>query len=496
MIKKVLICILAVVLSLIFLDPFNSYFSQDDFFHLRQVMDKTLTDIPSIFAPSNELGYAFYRPISREFYNFIMYKIFGLSSLPFHIVNILLILINGFLLYKLVILLMKNTKAALIACILYLFNAIHSVELYYLSSVQTLLATTFTLFALIFFKQYLKYRKKIFNIYSLLFFALALSSHESAIVFVPLVVVFNYLAFQGKLQIFNLWKFAKNQLLILLPFLIIVLFRMIIYLFFTGLPEDDVYKPSINIKNMINILSWYIIWSFNFPEILVDFVGSKFALNPNFLRWYGEYIKITFSLLTLLILILFSLCIKYRKKLFKDSNFLFFIAAYIIAISPFLMFPNHKFVYYLSLPSIFFSAILGAVLACVPYKNIIKKVFLILFISAFIFTSWQTTKLNKMTYWAAKRAEAARFILSDVKRIYPHPNLGSQFYIKNDPEYPFIAKEWGTSSNQAFFILSGSDAFQLLYRDPTIKVYYENVDNLFEVNKSEPLLPYVAKFPY
>ena len=62
----------------------------------------------------------------------------------------------------------------------------------------------------------------------------------------------------------------------------------------------------------------------------------------------------------------------------------------------------------------------------------------------------------------------------------PTPILpkGSVVYFINDPAYPYVAKEWGGSSKQASIILSGSDALQLLYKDPTLKVFYEDLDGV------------------
>ena len=110
--------------------------------------------------------------------------------------------------------------------------------------------------------------------------------------------------------------------------------------------------------------------------------------------------------------------------------------------------------------------------------------------------SFQTKEINKITYWAAKRAEAAKFIINTTKEKFPKVIEGQIFYIKNDPNYPVISKEWGSSSKQAFYILSGSDAFKLLYNDPKIKVYFEDMDNregklkLDQVNILQPKFPY------
>src|SRR3990167_10367730 len=98
--RDLFFAVLLVELVALFLsDSLFSYFSQDDFFHLRTIMDKSLSSIPSFFI-SEQKEYAFYRPLSRETYNLLMYRLFGLNSLIFHLVNFTLIILNGWLLFK------------------------------------------------------------------------------------------------------------------------------------------------------------------------------------------------------------------------------------------------------------------------------------------------------------------------------------------------------------------------------------------------------------
>src|SRR3990167_10853922 len=154
--RDLFFAVLLVELVALFLsDSLFSYFSQDDFFHLRTIMDKSLSSIPSFFI-SEQKEYAFYRPLSRETYNLLMYQLFGLNSLIFHLVNFTLIILNGWLIFKFCKLLINKLVISLIALVLYLFSAVHNIELYYLASFQTLISTTFILSGLICYLNYLK----------------------------------------------------------------------------------------------------------------------------------------------------------------------------------------------------------------------------------------------------------------------------------------------------------------------------------------------------
>ncbi len=84
----------------------------------------------------------------------------------------------------------------------------------------------------------------------------------------------------------------------------------------------------------------------------------------------------------------------------------------------------------------------------------------------------------------------------DIKTTYPNPGQGSLYYIKDDPGYPVLAKEWGITSKQTFYILSGSDALKLLYRARAISVHFERVGPLpAEIDRTK-IVSYTAKFPY
>src|SRR3990167_3396555 len=136
----------ALLLSVLLVTALNwaalaAYFSQDDFFHLNAVFDKRLNDIPLFFLSRQE-GYAFYRPLSRETYNLLMYKAFGLQPLPFHLVNLSLISIIGLLTFLLIKKILNNQTVSWFSLIIFSISSIHNTELYYLSSVQLLFATT------------------------------------------------------------------------------------------------------------------------------------------------------------------------------------------------------------------------------------------------------------------------------------------------------------------------------------------------------------------
>lgn len=483
---------LAIILSLLplllFLSislnvSFNSYFSQDDFYHLRTIMDKNISDIPLFFIKREE-GQTFYRPLSRETYNLLMYKLYGLNPVPFHLVSLSLILVNIFSIFWLVKILTGKTLGGYFTATIYSLSSVHNIELYYLASIQNLLMSTLALLSIIFLVKFLKEKSLNSYLASILLFLLALFCHESAVTISGIIFLIILLKSSN----------PKIKLTFSLPFLIFCLLFILSIWNQSNLPIQQVYQPIFQIKSVLNTLGWFVLWSFGLPEILVDFIKPGLVLKSEFIVWYGYFARIVFPCLFYTIVGILFMIFKFRKRIL-NRNLLLFITFFLISISPFLFFPQHKFIYYLSFPIVWFSAALGLILALIWKTSLYYKVIALSVLISFIVVSYQTIGLNSKTYWAAKRAKSAEALVYQLRLDHPAVKKGSIFYIMDDPNYPFISKEWGTSSKQAFYILSGSDAVQLLYRDPSIKVYFESIGIPKNLN-SNRLISFTAKFPY
>lgn len=471
---------------LLFLNPLRSYFSQDDFFHLRIIMDKNIGDIPSFFVNRLE-GQTFYRPISRETYNLVMYKLFGLNPLPFHIVNFGLILLNLLFMSKLIRNLTSSPAIVFFSGLIFSISSVHSIEIYYLPSIQTLLSTSLALLAIIFFTNFIQAGNFNYYLASILFYCLALFNHESAIILPGILFLYTLL-----FKKFDIKKLA----LLITPYLAIGMTFLLSTPSITDLPEQAVYRPTFQLNRIFNTLGWYIMWSLGAPEMLVDFIGPRLALKIEFITWYGHYAKVVFPLLFFISSLLFLMMWSLKNKILKNKLLIFFTLSFFVSTSPFVFFPQHKFVYYLSLSNTWFCAALGVILAVSWKSGRIYKAFTLLIIFFFIIISYQTINLNAITYWAAKRAKAAEVLIAQFREEYPKPGTGTVFYIIDDPDYPDISKEWGTSSRQAFYILSGSDALKLLYNDSSIRAYYQANGNLpSDIDKTK-IIKFTAKFPY
>ena len=96
-------------------------------------------------------------------------------------------------------------------------------------------------------------------------------------------------------------------------------------------------------------------------------------------------------------------------------------------------------------------------------------------------------------YWAASRGKVAEKLITRVSNEYPALPTGSAIYFKNDPSYPFVAEEWGGTSKQAAFVLNNEDALKLFYKDPTIRVFYEDLGGVSQEFPKDKIITVVAK---
>lgn len=494
MVKKLVpVALIFLTVFLLYRPALLIYFSQDDFFHFKlgQTGDGFWSFIRLFgFYPFEERGIAFYRPVFREALFNLFYSLFGLNSLPFrvfafllHFTNILLVLI----------LIQKISHSRLIAFFATFFFGIASANvatLYYLAGgIQALGMTFFLLLSVMFFWDWLKKGVWGRKIASFAFFLLALASHEQAVV-IPFLfsgVVFLQMPIRKGLRyiVKELW-----------PFFVILALFVYLDLAVIGLSKgEQEYSLIFSVKRAINSLTWYGGWALGLPEMLIDFVQPGLKLNPSLMRYWGDYFSIIFLMFFVSIaLIVVSLtCASLR-----DKRFWFFVLWFVGAMGPVIFLPFHKSTYYLypALPA--FWAAVGWIIFSSWFRTRERHPFVsggvLGAVGAAVFVlSATSTRLGETTYWAATRGRIAQKLILQTKETYPTLPRGAVVYFLNDPNYPYVAREWGGTSKQASFILNGSDALQLLYRDSSLKVYYEDLGGLIPDAVSDNVYRLIAR---
>ena len=105
-----------------------------------------------------------------------------------HLVNILLHLLNGGLVYIITIKLFKLNWVANLTAIVFLLHPLQIESVGWISELKTVLSATFLLIGLIHYLKYLQHSKQKYYLFTLLFFCLSCLSKPSAVVF-PLILI-------------------------------------------------------------------------------------------------------------------------------------------------------------------------------------------------------------------------------------------------------------------------------------------------------------------
>ena len=470
--------ILFILVGFLYYPILSVYFSHDDFFHFKiSQTNGSISDFINLFGfhSLEERGIAFYRPIFREVLFNVLYLLFGLNHLPFRILSLVIHFVNITLVYILMEKLFQRRELSFFTAFFFGITAANVGSLYYLAGgVQALGATMFMLATVILFWEWLESQNIRFFIYSFFTFLISLGSHELAVV-TPLLLFGLSLA-KGEL----FWKSVQRIVLFFMVVAVFLYFDFTRIGFSTG---EQQYQLTFSPKAIFNSLAWYTAWALGIPEMFIDFVGPKLTLNPNLMKFWGDYTAGIFFFGGIAVT-LFAACLIYalRGRVLGGRRFLFLLFWFPIALSPVILLPLHKSTYYLTpvLPA--FWGLVGIVVFSAyewlkkENMGVANSLFGVFLASAFLLSALSVT-LADQTYPAANRGRIAQKLINDVREKYPQLPKGATVYFKNDPNYPTISGDWGGSSKQAAFVLNNQDALQLLYKDPTLKVLYEDLSN-------------------
>lgn len=484
MLKKIFPFLLIILFTILLYYPaLNTYFSHDDFFHFKvsQAGDKPGGYLYFLgFHPYAERGIAFYRPLFREYLYGPFYTLFGLNHFPFRTLSFTIHFINIYLVYCLLHRLFKSKPIAFIVAFFFAITAANVATLYYLAGgIQTQGATLFILLSLIFFLRHQINKTRYSAWLPFATFIFGISCHEQAAI-VPILLA-------GIVLIQNKTESKLKGIVKLWPYFLITYVYLFLNVKVIGYSSSETqYQMVINLKTTLQTFLWYSVWAIGLPETFVDFLLPGFKLNPNLMKYWGDYYRIIFPVffvsLSIIIYLTLLLLIKDRGKIF-NKRFIFLLFWFPLGILPFLFLPSHKSTHYLypSLPA--FWGILGYLIInayqkFVRHKNNKIKPLIAILLIALTLLSATSAILGRSTYWAAQRGKLASNLISQVMSKYPRLPKAAIIYIKNDPDYPYISEGWGGSSKQAYFALNGQDALQLLYKDPKLKVIYEDLGNI------------------
>ncbi len=417
--------ILFILGSLAYFNVLNGPFLFDDeHFIEKNVMIRNLKNIPDIYSSSVTEGAAikgnFYRPNQQMGYA-LLYNYFGLDPMPYHLVSILLHILNAFLLFLLILRIGFSRTGAMIAAVFWLLHPIQTEAISYISGLADPLGFFFTLSGMHLFLVYILKRPSIWVLSaSVVLFILALATKENQVVFMPLsFLLLFYLIKTGQV------KWSARLLIPVDIFIVIAVF----YLYFKFRVFN--FSDGIGLADQINIYTEHLyIRIYTFISVLWDYVKMIFfPLDLNYEKPYLAYASLwtwraAFGLFLISSLIASFVYVRRMPELFLALAWFFIgLAPYTGTVPLNAMFLEHWL--YIPLAGI---AILLASLYGKLKQGVGKTIFLTFFALLMILYGLRTYMRN--TEWA----DIEKFYLNELKytdssiRIYN--NLG-MYYADN-----------------------------------------------------------------
>ncbi|NTW31268.1 MAG: tetratricopeptide repeat protein [Bacteroidetes bacterium] len=303
---------------------FNDFASLDDDMYILKnpfIRDFSLDGVKAIFSSfycSN------YHPLTSITYLF-EYKFFGLAPFPYHFTNVILHLVNTFIVYKLIKKLSTSKITALVVTSLFALHPMHVESVAWISERKDVLYSFFYLFSLLVYMRYIESGFKLKYYTSvLILFILSLLSKSAAVTLPVLLIVIDI--YKGR-------KINAKTLLEKIPFFMLSMLFGIIALFSQRVSDtSNELFLSYNFIERIFLFSYTI--SFYIVKLALPF--SLCAMhylpinNGGILPWY-YYASLPFILFIIFILVKYVIS-DYKKKGFK-KEIIFGILFFLITIS-------------------------------------------------------------------------------------------------------------------------------------------------------------------
>ncbi|MCY3870428.1 MAG: tetratricopeptide repeat protein [Gemmatimonadetes bacterium] len=253
----------------------NHPWSYDDLDHIEKAKSAQ-ENITAIFAPEKT---ALRLRFVLSFYFYAAYKVFGEEPTGYHILNILLHVLNSLLCARLLLTLFSCPKLAALSGFLFAINTTHYEAIYWVSASAALLGTGFALTTVLFFAKYLISNRKVHLIVASFAYAATIFSYESLGVIFAIILL---LWFQHKS------KPRFKDIAILLPFLVFAaLLFLINEIYYQNLPSNqEIYRPGLHIPYNFAFFVGRLFLNWSFAPFGWE-AGAPFDIPRAYFDWYA-----------------------------------------------------------------------------------------------------------------------------------------------------------------------------------------------------------------
>jgi protein O-mannosyl-transferase len=331
----------------------------------------------------------------------IDHVLFGLNAHGYHIVNLILHLINTILVFLLIQKLFREKQITLIITALFALHPMHVESVAWISERKDVLYSFFLILSLIYYLKYIMENNNPKYYYvSIITFVLALLSKSAAVV-LPLILILTDFAINR--------KFEKKIILEKIPFFLIALLFAILTLFSqdVGGKGSEVFLRFSGFEKLI-----FAIYAFGFyiVKMIIPFHLSAYYPFPE-LHLGNLPDNFYFSMIVSILFLLIIIWLMYHSiKKRKFNPLLFGMLLYLITISLYIYLPVGRVIVaerfsYLSYLGLFF-----IIAFLINWLDIISKnrsyfryieIFLIIIALCFSFLSYSRTKVwkNGVSLW-------------------------------------------------------------------------------------------------
>lgn len=159
--------------------------------------------IPKFFTEDIGIGggarFAFYRPLQMLVYMFV-YRLFGLNVAGYHLASVLLHGCSAFLVFLVLYRLFKDRGLALLAAVFFVVHPVHVEAISYIAGLSDPLSLVFVLASFIFYVKFVEDKRPGLLWGAILFYAAAILSRESIVIF-PLLLLVYHAVFKQRVKI-------------------------------------------------------------------------------------------------------------------------------------------------------------------------------------------------------------------------------------------------------------------------------------------------------
>jgi hypothetical protein len=426
-----------------------SHYFEGDTIHWFYLRHRTLKDFALSFVRLDPEGW--YRPLTDCTVQSALYPFFGLEVAPYRLVQYVLFVAVVFTTYRLVLNITRKRTAAVVAAVFFGIHTTNAFVTYDVLFVPELVYSFFYIWAAIAYLRYRETQRTRFLTLSAVCFAASLLSKESAVTLPVTLVVLDMLLNRTGLK--DALKTIRAHAAILVLYLALVAGYL------------GVQRPAF--RSLVKRPGPEIVYRFALDHTIIDNARLASAWAFNLPRgWQVESRHLSARSILLLRIFRFLVVLSAAWLLLKRESRIVLagLSWFLIAVAPGLPLYDHFLPYYLFLPVVGLSLIVGVAAEAVYSRIAIKPLAVAVIATPLIIvgTICAAAANDDATGNGVlgRSSKLAFNILTDLQKARPALQPNTTIYF-SDAEYPDLS--WDTAQGELFRMAYNEDSLRALY---------------------------------